>query len=74
MTACTRHQASMSSPRWRLPDLEFRDTLDENFIGLESSLEAEILVSNLPLYNLFVGKEKKLPFGNELISFNTDNV
>ena len=48
MTACTRHQASMSSPRWRLPDLEFRDTLDENFIGLESSLEAEILVSNLP--------------------------
>ena len=65
----------MSSPRWRPPDLESRDTLDENFIVLESSLEAEILVSNLPLYiNLFVGKEKKLPFGNELISFNTNNV
>ena len=53
----------MSSPRWRLPDLEFRDTLDENFIGLESSLEAEILVSNLPLYNLFVGKEKNCHLG-----------
>ena len=65
----------MSSPRWRPPDLESRDTLDENFIVLESSLEAEILVSNLPLYiNLFVGKEKKLPFGNELMSFNTNNV
>ena len=43
--------------------LEFRATLDENFMGLESSLEAEILVSNLPLYNLFVGeKEKKNMF------------
>ena len=49
----------MSSPRWRLPDLEFRDTLDENFIGLESSLEVEISVNHLPLYNLFVGKKKK---------------
>ena len=57
------------------PDLEFWETnLDENVIGLESSLEAEILVSNLTLYNLFVGKEKKLPFGNELISFNMDKV
>ena len=34
-------------------------TLDEDFIGVESSLEAEISVSNLPLYNLFVGKKKK---------------
>ena len=33
--------------------------LDKNFIGLESSLEVEILVSNLPLYNPFVGKKKK---------------
>ena len=49
----------MSSPRWRPPDLEFRATLDKNFIGLESSLEAEILVSNLPFYNLFVSKRKK---------------
>ena len=64
----------MSSPRWWPPGLEFWDTLDENFIGLESSLKAEILVSNLPLYKLLVSKEKKLSFGNELISFNTDNV
>ena len=49
----------MSSPRWWLPDLEFRDTLDENFIGLESSLEVEISVNHLPLYNLFVGEKKK---------------
>ena len=43
----------MSSPRWRLPDLEFRDTLDENFIGLESSLEVEISVNHLPLSRHF---------------------
>ena len=33
--------------------------LDENFIGLESYLEAEILMRGLPLYNLFVGEKKK---------------
>ena len=55
----TRQQAARNSPRWPPPILEFRATLDENFIGLESSLEAEILVSNLPLYNLFVGEKKK---------------
>ena len=55
----TRQQAARNSPRWRPPILEFRATLDENFIGLESSLEAEILVSNPPLYNLFVGEKKK---------------
>ena len=33
--------------------------LDKNFIGLESSLEVEISVSNLPLYNPFVGKKEK---------------
>ena len=55
----TRQQAARNSPRWRPPILEFRATLDENFIELESSLEAEILVSNLPLYNLFVGEKKK---------------
>ena len=55
----TRHQAARSSPRWQSPDLKFRATLDENFIGLESSLEAEILVSKLPLYNLLSTKRKK---------------
>ena len=55
----TRQQAARNSPRWRPPILEFRATLDENFIGLESSLEAEILVSNLPLCNLFVTEKKK---------------
>ena len=55
----TRQQAARNSPRWRPPILEFRATLDENFIELESSLEAEILVSNLPLNNLFVGEKKK---------------
>ena len=46
-------------------DLEVRTTLDEDFIGFESSLEAEISLSNLPLYNLFVAKNKnkKLLFG-----------
>ena len=53
------YQASRSSPWWRQSDLEFGATLDEDFIGVESSLEAEISVSNLPLYNLFVGKKKK---------------
>ena len=43
----TCHQAARSSPRWRPPDLEFQATLDDNFIRLESPLEAEILVSNL---------------------------
>ena len=33
--------------------------LDKNFIGLERSLEVEISVSNLPLYNPFVDKKKK---------------
>jgi len=53
------HQASRSPPRWRQSDLELRATLDEDFTGFESSLEAEISVSNLPLYNRFVGKKKK---------------
>ena len=53
------HQAARSSPRWRPPDLEFLASLVENFIGLESFLEVEISLSNLPLYNLFVGKKKK---------------
>ena len=55
----TRHQATKSSPIWRPPDLEVWASLDKNFKGVESSLEVEILVSNLPLYNLFVGKKKK---------------
>ena len=38
---------------------------------LESSLEAEISMSNLPLYNIFVGKKKKkLPFWNGMIYSN----
>ena len=59
VTTAKENQAAMSSPRWRPPYLEFQATLDENFIGLESSLETEISVSNLPLYNLFVGEKKK---------------
>ena len=55
----THHQATKSSPIWRPPDLEVWASLDKNFKGVESSLEVEILVSNLPLYNLFVGKKKK---------------
>ena len=42
--------------------------LDENFVGLEIYLEAEISMRRLPLYNLFVGeKKKKLSFWNELL-------
>ena len=55
----TRHQAAKSSPRWPTPVLEFRASLDENFLGLESPLEVIISVSNLPLYNLFVSEKKK---------------
>jgi len=65
MTSRTRHRAARSSPRWQPPDLEFLATLEENFIGLESSSKVEILVSNLRLYNLFVGIKKIRPFWNE---------
>ena len=58
-TSRTRHQATKSSPRRRLSVLEFWATLDENFLGLDSSLEIEILVSNLPLCSLFLGEKKK---------------
>lgn len=40
-------------------NLEFQATSDKDFIGLKSSLEAEISVSNLPLYDLFVSEKKK---------------
>ena len=40
----------------------------ENFIGLESSLEAEILVSTLPLYNLFIGEKKKTYYSKKFES------
>ena len=43
-------------------DFKFCATL-ENFIGLGSPLEVEISVSNLPLYNLFVGEKKSCHFG-----------
>ena len=66
----TRYQAAKSSPRWRPPDLEFRASLDENFIGLESSLEAEISVINLSLYNPFAGgKKKSCHFGMNFLSY-----
>ena len=58
LTSHTRHQAAKSSPRRRPPNLKFQATLDEKFIGLESPLEVEISVSNLPLYSLFVGEKK----------------
>ena len=46
----THNWAARISPRWWLPDLEFWATLDENFMGLESSLEVEISVNNLPFW------------------------
>ena len=57
-TSCTCHQAVRSPPRWRPSDLAFQASSDEDLIGLKSSLEAEILLSNLPLYDPF-GEEKK---------------
>ena len=59
-TSRTCHQAASSSLRRCQSNLEFQATSDEDFIGLKSSLEAEILVSNLPLYDLLVGETKKL--------------
>ena len=58
-TSRTCHQAASSSLRWWPSNLEFQSTSDKDFIGLKSSLEAEISVSNLPLYDLFVGERKK---------------
>ena len=46
----THNWAARISPRWWLPDLEFWATLDENFMGLESSLEVKISVNNLPFW------------------------
>ena len=53
----TCHQAAKSSPRWRPPVLEFRATLDENFVGLENPNPNRRV--GKPLYNLFVGKKTK---------------
>ena len=50
LTSHTCHQAARSSPRWRLPGLEFLASSDQNF---------KISLSNLPLYYLFVGEKKK---------------
>lgn len=62
-TSRTCRQPARSSLRWWPSNPEFQATSDKDFIGLNSSLEAEILVSKLPLYDLFVGeKEKNLPF------------
>ena len=49
-TSRTHNQAARISPRWWLPDLEFWATLDKNFMRLESSLEVEISVNNLPFW------------------------
>ena len=66
-TSFTCHQTASTPPRWQPSDLEFRASSDEDLIGLKSSLEVEISVSNLPLYD-FVGEEKKnVPFWNELL-------
>ena len=70
LTSHTRHQAAKSSLIWRPPDLEVWATLDKNFKGVESCLEVEILVSNLPLYNLFVGEKKKSCHFGMNFSFN----
>ena len=60
LTSHTHHQAAKSSPNWQPPDLRVWATLiDKNFEGVESSLEVKILVSNLPLYIIFVGEKKK---------------
>ena len=58
-TSFTCHQTASTPPRWQPSDLEFRASSDEDLIGLKSSLEVEISVSNLPLYD-FVGEEKKM--------------
>ena len=38
---------------------DFHATLDEDFIWFESALEAEPLVSDQSLYQLFVGDKEK---------------
>ena len=46
--SCTCHlQVARSCPSWWLADVEFRATLDESFLVLESSLEVEVLVTDL---------------------------
>ena len=51
----------------------FQATSDEDFIGLESSLEVEILVTNLPLYNRFDGEKKKSCHFGIYFSFKVAN-
>ena len=46
--SCTSHlQVARSCPSWWLTDVEFRATLDNSFLVLESSLEVEVLVTDL---------------------------
>ena len=46
--SCTCHlQVARSCPSWWLADVEFRATLDKSFLVLESSLEVEVLVTDL---------------------------
>ena len=55
--------------------LDFRATLDEDFIWFGSALEAEILASNLSLYKLSVGEKKKKCQFRVNFSFNlSENV
>ena len=46
LTSHTYHHATKRSPTWQPPNLELQATLDNNFIGLETSLEVELLLIN----------------------------
>ena len=54
--SCTSDlQAARSCPSWWLADVEFRATLDESFLVLESSLEVEVLVTDLQSQTKILG-------------------
>lgn len=46
LTSHTYYHATKRSPTWQPPNLELQATLDNNFIGLETSLEVELLLIN----------------------------
>ena len=49
---------TLLAPRWRRSVVEFWATLEKDFVGIQRSLEAEILVNNIYLHKLFIGVKK----------------
>ena len=46
----------------------------DKLLGIECTLEAETLVSNLTQYKLFIGDDKNMPFGVTSFKQNKNNL